>query len=143
MSISRTQARDEALGALKAAVDAYNSANGTSVQVVYDDNEADAPDATVAWVRARLRHTATTKLTLGPTGQRLATRDGVMVASLRTPFGDGLAFADSLSRAIMLALEGHVGGVSFVRVSANEAGKYGPWAETNVAAPFYYLETTS
>jgi hypothetical protein len=142
MSATLTQARDLINGALKAAVDAHNTANSTSYQVFYDDVDKAEKDAKGAHFRIFIKHSDGGQLTLGGTGSRRFSRVGILIVQVMTPFGDGFTLADTLATLARNAFEGvsTPNGVWFRRVAAKEIGKTGGYYQTNVTANFEYTE---
>ena len=139
---TRAQARDEINGLLKAAVDAYNTANGSTYQVFYEDVDKAEKDATGAHLRAFIKHNEGEQLTLAGVGNRRFSRVGVVMVQVMTPFGDGFTLDDALVTVARNAFEGvsTPNGVWFRKVSVKDVGKTGGYQQTNVTANFEYTE---
>jgi len=138
-----SQARDDINGRLKAAVDAYNTANTTSIKIYSEDVEEPPQDAKVAQLRGPyVKHNLGDDQTLGPTGGRVFDRSGILIVQVMTPFGDGFTLADALATVARNAYEGvsTPNGVWFRKATVKEVGKTGGFYQTNVVANFEYTE---
>lgn len=137
------QARDDINGRLKAAVDAYNTANGKSFKVFSEDVANPPQDGKAAHLRGPyIRHNEPGAETLGPVGKRRFQRMGVAVVQVMTPFGDGFTLADTLGTVARNAYEGvsTPNGVWFRRTTVKEVGKTGNYIQVNVTTNFEYTE---
>lgn len=141
---TRAQARDDISGKLKAAVDAYLTANaGKSCDIFWDDVDKAQSAGSIPHMRAFVKHGEPGGQTLGGVGRRRFTRAGVVIVQVMTPFGDGFTLDDVLATVARNAFEGvsTPNGVWFRRVTAREVGKTGGFHQTNVTAHFEYTET--
>lgn len=138
-----SQARDEIMGALKAAVDAYNLANGADIQIFWEDVAKAEKDAKGAHLRAFIKHGDGDQDTLGGAGHRRFSRAGVVMVQVMTPHGDGFTLSDVLGTVARNAFEGvsTPNGVWFRKASVKEIGKTGGYQQVNVTANFEYTET--
>lgn len=143
-----TQARDEMLARLKAALDASSYAG---ITVVYDDARQDQPTGDSAgpevppgrpWVRAGVRHSGGSQATLGSiNGKRRQEMTGLVFMQVFTPFGDGQRASDELVEVLLNAYRtggATPSGVQFRNVRPEEIGKDGAWWQVNCLADFEY-----
>lgn len=140
---TRDEARDEINGRVKAVLDAYNTAEGASLQAYYEDVSKMPSDGRSAHLRVFVGHASGGQASLGGVGNRRFERRGIVTVQVMTPFGDGFTLADALATVARNAFEGVTtpNGVWFQNVSpGQEMGKTGPWQQTNVTATFVYTE---
>lgn len=98
---------------------------------------------TVPWVDFQFTLDGSDQHTLGPTGARVFTRTGSVVAMIFVPAGKrGLVDANTLVMAAVSAFEGKsVSGVTFNRVGPKTIGPADGWYQVNVWADFEFDET--
>ena len=138
MSLTFAQARDEILTLFKTAWDA----GAPTVPLRYWDSKDSIPGASnSSWAVIQLQWTNGEQRGFG-LGTRRYTREGIATVRIFTPFGDGLAEADSLTKIAADAFEGvdTPNGVWFRRVRVNHIGQTGEWFQTNLLADFFYDE---
>lgn len=142
MSITRANARDEMLGVINNAFQAYSSG---FLVLWEDDDSAARPKTRTPYASVGVYHLAGAQTAFGTTGpgrQREFTRYGYIEVLVYTPEGDGFTLADELATIAHDALEGATtpGGVMFRNVRANEVGKNGSFRVTRVVADFEYSQ---
>lgn len=139
MTATYAEARDE----MNAQVtEAWLDANPT-YPIFYDDRPGSKPNTELPWARVTVRHNRGDQETLSnPIGQRLFSRDGLVIVQIFTPVGAGLRKSDTLAKVVSDALEGKTtpSGVWFRNVRLREIGPDGSFFQTNVIGEFEYNE---
>lgn len=139
MSLTITQARDEMLSMVKAAIDASSYAGMT---IIWDDDSAPAPKADdEPYMRVKVNHLWGGQTSLGKPKSRFE-RNGVIRCKVCTKKGSGMSVSDEIVQIVLDAFEGQSspGGVWFRNASPQEGGEDGIWSQTDVVIEFKYTE---
>ncbi len=137
MSLTYDQAVDEILVMLKASWDT------TGYPVIYENVAADQPSTITPYLVVTLRHATGEQASLAnDNGVKRFRRDGLCVAQIRVPAGEGLSNAYSLAKIVGDAFEGKAspGGIWFRDIRINEVGPDGEWFQINTLFNFTYDE---
>lgn len=143
-----TNARNEILARLKAAIDASSYSDLT---VIYDDAHNSAPGTEVdppqvpsnkPWLRVGVRHSDGAQVSLGSVnGKRRQEMSGLVFVQVFTPAGDGLKQSDEIVEVVLDAYRtggATPSGVQFRSARFAEIGKDGAWHQTNCLVDFLY-----
>lgn len=130
---TQSQAREAIYNAFKAG--------WSGIPTYYFDNEVVNTEEG-SWLRLSVRHTASNQHTLGPSGSRKFQRNGSVIVQVFTDPGTATSDVDTISLLVRAIFEGKtIEGVNFNSVSVREIGPSGAWYQTNIEAPFNYIET--
>lgn len=135
MSLTPAEAIDDINGMILTAV-------GSTAEILWDDVEKPREKTEDPFIRFANRHAGGRQVTFGPIGQRMFERDGVSIASIYTPTGNGLSDSYALVKTIMDAFDGKhsPNGVWFKNVRLQEIGSEGAFHQMNVLFEFSYHE---
>lgn len=142
MSLTITQARDDALAVVKAAHDA-NPPYDTMVLVWTDTASDGPPKGGGDWARVMFRHVESAQISLsGESSKRIFERVGTLTLQGFFAGADGQSVSDVWAQIMLDALEGlrSPGGIIFRNVRPIEIGSDGDWYNTNVLADFEYSQ---
>lgn len=115
MSLTLQETYDEILARFKAA---WDTATGGPFLVAWPDvpldpllqqyitGELESTLAIQPWARITIRPNVRTQKTLGGTGNRLFTRNGILFVEIFTPTGDGMQKGNELCELVQNAFEG-------------------------------------
>lgn len=149
MPATPTQARDQILGLLKAALDA--SAYAT-IKVAWDDVKTKTPTPTVieaaageneSWLRPTITHTGGSQTSLaGALRTKHWTYNGLLTVQVFTPSGEGSNLSDDIVYTVLNGYQGKStpGSVWFRNARFREIGTSGAWYQVNVLVEFEYYE---
>lgn len=138
-TLTITDARDEALAIIKAAMD--GTAPYDAYEVIYTDSADDVPKDAASWMRVMFRHTDGEQASLTDDSARHRwERRGLLSLQGFHPTADGQNISDAWLQLMLDSLEGVVspGGIIFRNVSPREIGQNGDWYQSNVIAEFEY-----
>lgn len=144
MSLTRRQARNEILTAIKSVLDTLTT-DLPADQVIYRNKstaqipDTDTPSPTY-WAVVLVQHAAGAQASLtGRVDERLYEKSGLVTVQLFAPRGKMLE-ADDIVETIESAFLGvsTPGGVWYRNVRSTEIGESGPWFQTNILAEFTY-----
>lgn len=145
MSLTRSEAYDEALALVKTAWDA----TGFGARAKWDNvGAASTPfTGTDPWIRTTFRNTTGFQATLtsdgsGGVGGRRFRRLGILTVQVFEATGQGMIDGTDYVQTIVDALEGvtSAGGIIFRDVIDNPIGPSGGFFQTNVVATYEYDE---
>ena len=135
MTATFQQARDQICAVFKAAWDPR--------PVVWDDVPSEKPTGVPVWARFTIKHALGQQASLAnASGVSRYRRQGLIIAQIFTPCGEGLSQAYTSAKVVTDAFEGTTtaGGVWFRNVGPREVGPDGDWYQTNVLIEFEYDE---
>lgn len=139
MSLTITQARDDMLSMVKAAIDASSYA---SMKIIWDDVEPDeATSADEVYMKVDINHLFGGQTSLGRPRARF-TRRGVIRCCIYALRGSGMSTSDEIAQIVLDAFEGQSspGGVWFRNASPQERQQDGKRSRLDVVIEFTYDE---
>jgi hypothetical protein len=122
---------------------AWDAQGGTIPLVFYQDTVTDIPKDGSAWAKISVLHQNGGQATLGEVGNRTFRREGLVIVEIHSPFGEGLANGDLLSKVALDAFEGNTtasGEIWFRNARLSEIGQDGDWHISTVMVDFEYDE---
>lgn len=137
------------LEATEAIVAALDAGRGSTPMTL--DGELYTPVAGTSWARVKVGMLPGDGMSIGLPGQRRAARRGVAYIQVFTPYNtdDGVAASLSLAQTFRALLEGldvtdaaatEPKTVNFIDATVRPIGVDGAWYQTNVEAPFTFVE---
>lgn len=145
-SMKREAMLDDVCGHFNTGWNASSFVEHGSIPQIYwprDTRNPGPPDNSKGYVGFSIIHTGGRQASLGGVGNRIFTRNCVLVAQLFTPLqGDVEKISRELSKNAITILEGKSTprGIAFLDVVPIEAGVSGGWYQINVQAKFEYDE---
>lgn len=138
MSLTITQARDEMLTMVKAAIDASSY---SSMPILWEDVQPNPPASDSPFLSVEVQHLFGSQTSLGSPTARF-TRNGVVRSRIYCPRGAGMSTLDEIAQIVLNAFEGQSspGGVWFRNGRLTELPADGAWARADVVVDFTYNE---